>query len=69
MLLPGLICNEKRNIIYYASTVHTTVQFLSRLEMVFRMCSGMDWLGFDPDIRTSQAVPISAFYLTSEMHF
>lgn len=65
LLRPGLIFNENRSIIYYASAVHTTVQFLSRLEVTFHMCSGMVLPGFGPDTGTSQAVPISAFYLTT----
>lgn len=65
---PRLIYNEKTRIIYYASTVHTTVQFLSGLELAFHMCSGMIWPGFDPDAGTSQAVSISMFYLTSRVH-
>lgn len=65
LLRPGLISNENRSIIYYASAVHTAVQFLSRLEVAFHMCSGMHLPGFDPDTGTSQAVPISAFYLTT----
>lgn len=65
LLRPGLIFSEKRSIIYYTSAVHTTVQFLSRLEMAFHMCSGMVLPGFGPDTGTSQAVPISAFYLTT----